>query len=298
MKTQLTIGTRGSELALRQTEIVRRSLLTAYPDLEVKVQIIKTEGDLNLAPIPVDTIGKGWFTKEIEDALLAHEIDIAVHSLKDVADGAPGLCLDAFLEREDARDVLVTKHGESFELLKKGAVIGTDSIRRQVQIQALRPDAVVESIRGNVPTRLQKLMDETYDAIILAAAGLIRLGREDSIAHYFTIEEITPAPGQGILAVQVREDNTEVRTLLQKINDAQVAHIAHIERSFSHAVDGGCKSPVGCYASKDGEECVLVGMMEEMTGEIIREEIRAPWNESAALGENLAQKLLALQKYE
>jgi hydroxymethylbilane synthase len=288
------IGTRGSALALKQTGIVAAALKAIDPALVIDVQIIQTKGDVDQKPIPLDTVGKGWFTKEIEHALQSVEIDLAVHSLKDMADEMPaGLCIGAYLTREDARDVLITKHGEPLEQLPPGAVIGTDSLRRQVQMKALRSDVVLKSIRGNVQTRLQKLADEPYDAIILAAAGLKRLGLEKLITRYFEPNEMTPSPGQGILAIQVREDNAPLRKLLSAINNADAARAAHIERTFSKSMGGGCKAAVGAYAFREGDECHVIGMREGTQAQITREEMRVDWNESESLGDLLANKLLS-----
>ena len=212
MKTALIIGPRGSELAHVQAGIVRHALQAVEPKLQIQVKIIRTYGDVNQQPIPLDTIGKGWFTKEIERALLDGSIDLAVHSLKDLAHEIPaGLHIGAHLPREDARDVLITKHGESLEELPRGAIIGTDSLRRQTQMCALRPDVKAQSLRGNVLTRLKKLSSENYNAIILAAAGLKRLGLENRITRYFDPIEMTPAPGQGILALQAKQNGAELQ---------------------------------------------------------------------------------------
>jgi hydroxymethylbilane synthase len=280
-------------LALKQTEITKDAIQAVDPSLAIEVRVIETHGDINQNPIPLDTIGKGWFTEEIEHALLNGEIDLAVHSLKDMADDMPpGLHIGAYLRREDARDVLITKHGESLEELPRGAVIGTDSSRRQIQMKALRPGVVMKSLRGNVPTRLQKLASEPYDAVILAAAGLKRLGLNDRIIRYFEPHEMTPAPGQGILAIQVKESEARLQQLLAMINDTDTAHAARIERSFSKTMGGGCKSPTGAYAVRDGDECVLIGMRADSESKIRRDEMRLPWTASEQLGETLARKLL------
>ena len=296
LRERLVIGTRGSALALKQIDITRSIIQAINPSLAIEARIIKTLGDVNQNPIPLDTIGKSWFTKEIEDALLSGEIDLAVHSLKDMAEEMPGgLHIGAYLPREDARDVLITKRGQSLEELPRGAIIGTDSSRRQIQMKALRPDVRMQSLRGNVLTRLQKLTSEPYDAIILAAAGLKRLGLEQRITRYLEPHEMTPAPGQGILAVQVKEGDTELHKLLAVINDVDAAHAARIERSFSKAMGGGCKSPTGAYASREGNQCLLIGMRADSESNILRTEMRAPWEKSAHLGEMLAQKLLTVR---
>lgn len=281
-------------MALKQAGIAREAIGSIDPSIKIEVRVIQTHGDINQNPIPLDTIGKGWFTEEIESALLAGDINLAVHSLKDMADDMPeGLHIGAYLAREDARDALITKHGEPLESLPLGAVIGTDSARRQVQMQALRPGVRMQSLRGNVLTRLEKLASGPYDAIILATAGLKRLGLEDKITRYFELSEMVPAPGQGILALQARDDDAVLQELLDRINNPAAARAARVERSFSQAVGGGCKSPTGAYAQREGDECVLVGMVAGKEGQILRETERMPWNDCEQLGESLAKKLLA-----
>jgi hydroxymethylbilane synthase len=295
---KVILGTRGSKLALIQTDITAAALKAIDPSLEVEIKIIETQGDSNFSPIPLDTVGKGWFTKEIEQALSDGSIDLAVHSLKDLeVEGPPGLVINTFLSREDPRDALVSKNNEPFEKLPAGAIVGTDSIRRRIQLLALRQDLKVESVRGNVPTRLSKLDAGNYDALVLAAAGLIRLGLKNRIAQYFEPNEITPAPGQGILAVQSRGDDTAMQTLLLRINDERAARAAHIERSFSRMVGGGCKAPVGAHMWEEGETIYCIGMLAGDDGSIVRDIASAPLKESDTLGEELAKKLLSLRDH-
>jgi hydroxymethylbilane synthase len=291
---KIIIGTRGSDLALKQVHIVGEALRMIDSTIVIEVRIITTRGDVNQGPIPVDVVGKGWFTREIEQELLKGGIDIAVHSLKDMAQEMPtGLIIAAYPSREDSSDALITKNGESLENLKQGAVIGTDSIRRQVQMKALRPDAEMKSIRGNVPTRIQKLESEPYDAIILASAGLKRLGLEKKIVYNFKPNEMTPAPGQGILAIQARESDSEIRKILDFINDKDTEQIALIERSFSEKIGGGCKSPVGAHAYKEGSEYRLMGMIASKDNKkIIRQELSAPEGKHQNLGIELAENIL------
>lgn len=295
---RLVIGTRGSKLALVQADLTAKALLAIDPTLEIETKIITPKGDRDKStPIPLDTIGKGWFSQEIEEELLIGSLDIAVHSLKDMQEVPEGLKIGAYLPREDARDVIITKNGEPVESLRPGAIIGTDSTRRQVQMLALRPGVVMKSVRGNVPNRVEKLYTEDYDAVILAAAGLKRLGLEDKITHYFSIEEMTPAPGQGIIAIEARADNMGLLGLLAKITNDDAAHSAYLERSFSQAVGGGCKSPTGAYAYRDGETCVIVGMTTRDDGTIVRESLRAPWNQSLELGEELGNIILQAREH-
>jgi hydroxymethylbilane synthase len=201
MKHRLTIGTRGSKLALIQTELVAAALKQAHPRLEVGIKIIATKGDTNQAPIPLDTVGKAWFTAEIEQALQSGDIDIAVHSLKDLPpELCPGLISLPVLERADPRDVLVSKAAVPLAALPRGAVVGTDSLRRKAALLLERPDLRVESVRGNVQTRLRKLHEQPYDAIVLAAAGLERLGDLTLVTEFLEPSRFVPAIGQGVLA--------------------------------------------------------------------------------------------------
>jgi hydroxymethylbilane synthase len=290
---KIVIGTRGSELALKQAEIVQNALLGLSPSLEFDIRIIKTEGDTNLNPIPLDTVGKGWFTQEIEKALQDGSIDYAVHSLKDMTEVLPaGLIIGAYLEREDARDALITKNGESLDELRPGGIIGTDSSRRQVQMKELRNDLEMRSIRGNVPSRIEKLKTEEYDGIILAVAGLKRLGRANEITRIFEVDEMVPSPGQGILAVECSESNTDLRNLLSLVNDIDAAQAATIERSFSRAVGGGCKSPTGAYARIENDVWTLTGMLVK-GNDIRKETMTSPLEDAATLGEMLAKKMLS-----
>jgi hydroxymethylbilane synthase len=291
---KIVIGTRGSTLARTQAKIAAAALVAIDSTLVIETRIISTSGDVNQAPIPLDTNGKGWFTKEIEDELLQGTIDIAVHSLKDLADEPPeGLMLAAYLAREDARDALVTKGNVPMEKLIVGAIVGTDSERRKVQLNLLRPDLKVESVRGNVPTRLAKMDAGGYDALVLAAAGLKRLGLEERVSRYFTQQEMTSAPGQGILALQIRANHPELQVLLTKVDDEAASHAAQIERSFSRAIGGGCKTPTASYAWKEHDTCHVIGMTLDSHGNIIRGQKDMAWSESERIGETLAQELLA-----
>jgi hydroxymethylbilane synthase len=290
--TKIIIGTRGSRLALRQSEIAAEALRGVAPELEVEFKIIIPNGDRDKStPIPLDTIGKGWFSQEIEQELRDGTIDIAVHSLKDLLTELPkGLVIGAYMKREDPRDVLLTKKGGSLETLSKGAVIGTDSTRRQVQMLALQPDAVMKSIRGNVPNRVQKLYDEPYDAIILAAAGLLRLQMQEKIVRYFEPHEMTPAPGQGTIALEVRESHETLLKILSHINHRDTETASHIERTFSDVMGGGCKAATGAYAWRKDSTWHVLGMVQATDGTIIRETLSAP--AGADLGVRLADTML------
>lgn len=299
---RIIIGTRGSELARMQTEIIRKKLLAVEPRLTIEIKVIKTEGDKNLSPIPLDTVGKGWFTKEIENELLYGTIDLAVHSLKDLPEELPvGLHIGSYPAREDARDVLVSNGNVSLKYLPPNARVGTDSSRRRVQVLALRPDLKVDSMRGNVPTRIQKLETDGYDAAILAAAGLKRLGLDHRIAQYFAIDEITPAPGQGILAVEVRSKVTSkdepMLSLISKINDPTAELAARVERAFSKRVGGGCKEPVGAYMEIKGKQFTFFGMIAPEDGSrVLRDMTRGNLEDAIPLAEKLGDALVELFK--
>jgi hydroxymethylbilane synthase len=287
-------GTRGSKLALKQVDIVVQALKAVDPNIEVEVRVIQTTGDTNQNPIPLDTIGKGLFTLEIESQLLDGSIDFAVHSLKDLAGEMPeNLVIGAYPAREDARDVLITKDGRPFEKLQEGSIVGTDSTRRQIQMLALRPDVQMKSLRGNVPKRVEKLQTEDYDAIILAAAGLKRLDMLDQATKIFDPREMTPSPGQGTLAVQMRKTDFELSALLAHINDADAARAAMLERAFSQRAGGGCKSPSGAYAWRVGDVWYMIGMLAHQDGKSVeRMELSAPHRDSLGLGTVLAERLL------
>jgi hydroxymethylbilane synthase len=267
MREKLIIGTRGSKLALIQTKLIPDTLIAISPSLSVETKIITTKGDTNQSPIPLDTIGKSWFTAEIEDTLIKGEIDIAVHSLKDVPpEIVSGSIVMPVLTRADPRDVLISNNGSTLLNLKQGAVVGTDSSRRRAQLLHLRPDIQVQSIRGNVDTRLRKLREEHYDAIVIAAAGLARLGMLDVITEYFESEKFIPAPGQGVLAAQVRSDDAELIELLRRIQDPATVAAVEAERAFIDTIGGGCKSPIGAYAMIEGNSLTLYAMTAREDG--------------------------------
>lgn len=291
---KITIGTRGSDLAIIQTEIIKAAILSVDPEVVIDVSIIKTEGDKNMSPIPLDTVGKGWFTKEIEKALLDGIIDVAAHSLKDLPEELPdGLGISAITERGDVRDVLVSKNHMKLADLPKGAIIGTDSSRRRLQILHLREDLRVESVRGNVNTRLKKLHEGNYDALVLAAAGLQRLNMEQDITEYFDPTTFIPAPGQGALAVETRISDTALNNILQQINHTPTIITTKAERAFASAIGGGCKLPVGAYAVCEGKTFTLYGMMALLDGkEYIIDKTNGFCDEAEYLSKVLANKII------
>ncbi|MFP3854132.1 MAG: hydroxymethylbilane synthase [Anaerolineales bacterium] len=290
----LRIGSRASSLAQWQTRAVQDALQRAWPELKTEVVHITTRGDRELDRALPDIGGKGLFTLEIEDALRTQKIDLAVHSLKDLPTEKPeGLKLGAIPLREDARDVLISSEGKSLEDLPAGSVIGTSSPRRRAQILLLRPDLQVRSIRGNVETRVRKVTEGEFDGAVLAAAGLLRLGMKDYISHWFSIEEIMPAPGQGAIAVQQREQDDEVERWLAAIEKPEIRNPVEAERSFLNRLESGCSAPVGAWAESDGTQISMRTLVAREDGQPpIRLEGRG--NDPLKLGHQLAEQALDL----
>ena len=256
MKKHVVIGSRGSILALAQANLVKSSLEANYPDLTFEIKEIVTSGDKDLKSNWENSNAslKSFFTKEIEQELLDGQIDIAVHSMKDMPAVSPkGLICGAIPDREDARDVLITK-GDFLVTLPKGAKVGTSSLRRAMNLKAVRPDFEIKHLRGNIHTRLNKLETEDYDAIVLAAAGLKRVGLTDKISEYLNGEVFPPAPAQGVLYIQCRENDKEIKGILKSIHNEDIAKIVEIEREFSKIFDGGCHTPMGCYSQINGDK--------------------------------------------
>ena len=261
MKKHVVIGSRGSILALAQANLVKNSLEANYPDLTFEIKEIVTSGDKDLKSNWENSNAslKSFFTKEIEQELLDGQIDIAVHSMKDMPAVSPkGLICGAIPDREDARDVLITK-GDFLVTLPKGAKVGTSSLRRAMNLKAVRPDFEIKHLRGNIHTRLKKLETEDYDAIILAAAGLKRTGMADKITEYLSGEAFPPAPAQGVLYIQCRENDEEIKGILKSIHNEDIAKIVEIEREFSKIFDGGCHTPMGCYSQVDEDKIKFIG---------------------------------------
>ncbi len=291
------IGSRGSKLALAQSAWVKQQILDRFPGTPIEIRIIKTSADRDQKTSIRSGTATGVFVKEIEDALMAGEIDLAVHSMKDVPTRMPhGLCIEAIPVREDPRDALLTRLPiRDIGGLYQGAVVGTGSIRRQAQLLALRPDLRVEDIRGNVDTRLGKLDSGAYDAIILACAGLKRLGLHDRISFPLEIKSMLPAPGQGALALQIRKDDRKVARLIDELNHRETAIATSAEREFLRTMGGGCNSPIAVHAWLSGGFLTIEGLAAAPDGSrIVRESLTtAPEKmESAAAG--LAEKVLAL----
>ena len=292
MSRKFVIGARGSKLSLRQVEMVSEALLAARPGTRLEVREIHTEGDRSTAPL-AEIGGLGVFTKAIEDALLSGEVDLAVHSLKDLpADLAPGLMLASVPPRADARDALVSRGGVPLLGLPPGARIGTGSGRRAVQIRALRPDVETAEIRGNVDTRIRKAESGEYDAVVLAMAGLTRLGLEDHITQVFELAELLPAVGQAALGIETRADDAEALALARAINDAETHAAVDAERAYLQRLGGGCRLPVGAFAVVEDDELALSAMIAG--GEtILRAEVRGPMSAPEKLGFRAADDVLA-----
>ena len=261
MKKHVVIGSRGSILALAQANLVKNLLEANYPDLTFEIKEIVTSGDKDLKSNWENSNAslKSFFTKEIEQELLEGQIDIAVHSMKDMPAVSPkGLICGAIPDREDARDVLISKNG-FLVTLPQGAKIGTSSLRRVMNLKAIRPDFEIKHLRGNIHTRLKKLETEDYDAIILAAAGLKRTGMADKITEYLSGEAFPPAPAQGVLYIQCRENDEEIKGILKSIHNEDIAKIVEIEREFSKIFDGGCHTPMGCYSQVNEDKIKFIG---------------------------------------
>ena len=295
MNERLRIGTRGSALALRQAEAVADGLRRAWPDLLVEVVPIRTSGD-RLATANLSAVGgKGLFVKEIEEALLAGRVEVAVHSLKDLpAALAPGLTLAAFPQREDARDVLVAPGGAGLDGLPAGARVGTSSLRRRVQLLAVRPDLAVETIRGNVETRLRKLGEGRYGAVVLAAAGLRRLGLDPAGAVALAPEQMLPAVGQGTLGIEIREDDARTAALVLPLDHPDTRAASAAERAFLGAVGGACTTPLAAYARYEGVRLRLDAFVATPDGaRALRDGAGLDDGTPAELGQRVADQMLA-----
>lgn len=295
MKAKLTIGTRQSLLALWQSNNIAALLRKQYPECEVVLKKIVTKGD-RILDVPLAQIGgKGLFTKEIEEDLLNGTVDLAVHSLKDMPTVLPeGLCLTAITERANVGDAFVSNKYSDFEELPLGAVVGTSSLRRKAQLLAKRPDLEIRDLRGNVDTRLRKLDEGLYDAIILAAAGLERLGHGDRISSLIPADVCLPAVGQGALAIEARTEDKEVRDMLSFLNDLTTKQATDAERAFLGLLEGGCQVPIGVHADVEGENIRIEAIIAALDGStILRDTINGKADDAVSLGQQLGKKMLA-----
>lgn len=295
MKANLIIGTRQSLLALWQSNHIASLLRKQYPDCQVALKKIVTKGD-RILDVPLAQIGgKGLFTKEIETELLDGTVDLAVHSLKDMPTVLPeGLCLTAITTRANVGDAFVSNQYASFSELPQGAVLGTSSLRRKAQLLAVRPDLKIVDLRGNVDTRLRKLDEGQMDAIILAAAGLERLGHADRIREIIPTTVCLPAVGQGALAIECRSDNKEVREMLAFLNDLPTKQATDAERAFLGLIEGGCQVPIGVHAEVENDNVKIEAVIASLDGsKVLRNNITGPAVNAADLGRKLGQQMLA-----
>ena len=293
-KDTIRIGTRGSQLALYQAELTKNTLLEKFPGLNVEIEIIKTKGD-KILDVALSKIGdKGLFTKEIEAALLIDEVDIAVHSLKDLPTTLPdGLKLGAVLKRAEFRDALVSKDGRKLSQLTPDDTIATSSLRRKAGLMRINKNFNIIDIRGNVNTRLKKMEEGYCDAMIMAAAGLQRLGLDRYITEILGPEDFIPATSQGVIAIESRIDDEETDAYLKEINHTPTWDAIEVERGFLRSIEGGCQVPVGCYTQTNGEIITITGFVASLDGKTyLLEQESGNINEGRKLGEKLSHKLI------
>lgn len=290
----IRIGTRGSKLALWQANWVKDRIMQYHPEADVRLTVIKTSGD-KILDVPLAKVGgKGLFVKEIEEAMLAGEIHMAVHSMKDMPGEFPeGLCIAAVPVRETPLDAFLARKVREIKQLPEGAAVGTSSLRRSSQLLYLRPDLKIIPLRGNIDTRIRKLETEELDAVILAAAGIKRLGFSDCITSQIDPETMLPAVGQGALCIEARRDDSKILSLLAKINDPETACTVKAERAFLKRLQGGCQVPIAAFAQIRGKEIVIDGMVAETDGSVLlRKQLRGPVENPEQLGTNLAETLI------
>lgn len=290
----IKVGTRGSKLALAQTGSVVEAIKKAVPGLTAEIIVIKTSGDIMQDVSLLQIGGQGVFVKEIEEALLSRSIDLAVHSMKDVPGDIPaGLTFAAILPREDVRDVLVSRGRIKMEFMPRNAKIGTGSLRRGAQIKAILPDVNIIPLRGNIDTRLKKIETENLTGVILAAAGMKRLGYAESITQFLPVEMMLPAVGQGALGLQIRKTDSELAALLAGLNHAPAAVAVTAERSYLRALGGGCRLPIAAYGLIEGERLTLEGLVAAPNGtSVIRDKVWGALSEAEELGRKLADLIM------
>jgi len=294
MKKNICIGTRGSKLALWQANFIKSEIEHLFPDLIVELKVIKTTGDM-ITDRPLAMVGgKGLFVKEIEAALLNRQIDLAVHSMKDMPGKLPdGLFIGAIPERENPFDVLISKDNNLLADYKKGAKIGTSSLRRASQIKHIRPDIEIESIRGNLDTRINKLKAGDYDAIVLAAAGLLRLGQGRQITEYLDETVMIPAVGQGALCIETRENDADIAEIMEKLDHHDTRICVTGERAFLRQIEGSCHIPVACFGKIQDNKVMLTAVVASEDGKtLIKEQIISQINGVEHSGRDLADQVL------
>ena len=295
MKNKFIIGSRGSELALWQANFIKGELEKNNDNISVEIKIIKTKGD-KITDVALSKIGdKSLFTKELENELLENNVDIAVHSLKDLQTQIPkGLKLAAVTKRHPVDDVLIAKEKNvTLKKIRQNGVVATGSLRRRSQLLNLRPDINVVELRGNVPTRIEKFLDSDWDAIILARAGVERLGLEKNISSFISKNEILPAVGQGALGIEIRESDKDTAAILKSVHDQETLFAVLAERSLLRTLEGGCQVPIGTYSEIKGEELYLKAYVGSVNGKVaFRDSISGKKEEAEKLGKDLANKLL------
>lgn len=290
------VGTRGSNLALAQAEMVRSGLRKAHPDIEFELKTIKTKAD-RLSQMTLGKIeGEGLFTKEIEEALIRNEIDLGVHSLKDMPlDIKDGLSIGAVLKRDDPRDALVSRGNKTLANLSSGAKLGTSSLRRFTQVLRIRPDVKIMPLRGNIDTRLRKVKNNGLDAIIISACGLKRLGLEKEITEYLDFNVMLPCVGQGAIAVELRQDDTSIRQLAEALHDEDTFFEIQAERGFLKRLGGGCRTPVGAIGRVNAGMLTLAGAVLSPDGkDSIKSEISGNKKDALIIGIKLADRLIKM----
>ncbi len=290
----IKIGTRGSKLALWQAEQVKKVISVTFPDLSIEIITMNTLGD-KILDVSLSKIGdKGLFTKEIEQALITGEIDMAVHSLKDLPTELPeGLIIGGILPRGEIRDVLISREGKKLNELDRHDRIGTSSLRRKSQLLHFNPDLTIIDIRGNVDTRIQKMNDGYYDALIMAGAGVIRLGYENIITEYLDPSVLLPAVSQGAVAIEIREDDDYISGVTEAVTDDETWQITMAERSLLRTLEGGCQVPVACYCSKMGKLLEITGIVASLDGKsLIRKSVKCPLDEAPEHAVELALSIL------
>ncbi|WP_366921950.1 hydroxymethylbilane synthase [Metallumcola ferriviriculae] len=295
MTREIIIGTRDSALALWQTNWVKDKLQRLYPDYKISVKSVKTQGD-KILDVALAKIGdKGLFTKELEVAMLAGEIDMAVHSMKDLPTALPeGLAIGAICERFDPRDVVVSHKGYQLADLPEGARVATSSLRRRAQLLKYRPDLTIEDVRGNLNTRMRKLEEQDFDALILAAAGVERMGWAERIEEKIAYDIILPAVGQGSIGIELRRNDVELKQIVVAINHRQSQLAILAERAMLRKLEGGCQIPIGALALVEGDTVTLEGLVASLDGtELLRDQVAGDADQAEQLGIQLADKLLA-----
>ena len=296
MEKTLKIGTRGSKLALWQANWVKSSLEVQHPSLSIELDIIKTTGD-KILDVPLAKVGgKGLFVKEIEEALINGRIDLAVHSMKDMPGDIPkGLCIGAIPQREIPQDVLISRNKKYLSELGYGARIGTSSLRRKSQLLHARPDLVVLPLRGNLDTRLKKLETEKLDAIVLAAAGVKRLGLENRITEYLDENIMLPAVGQGALCIEIRQDDPEAEAIVKTLEHHQTRTIIMGERAFLNRLEGGCQVPIAAHGKIEKNIFTISGLVATIDGRtLIKETLSGPQDSPEIIGVRLAERLISM----